>query len=1757
MSPEEPRSGSLAAWIVVAWPSNATANIQRFRHTHTDVSTANGSPLRSAREGGTPSAGTLVEDGRAESGGGATDGTRNLHNLGGRAPQHNNIPRSRRRRPTTDTPRADEIPRDRNRPPSGRKTKANIKIGTLNVSGKGLLYEENNKWAAIHRLMRDKKLGVMAIQETHLTDSDVKIIHDLYGRRIHILNSPDPTCASSARGVAFVLNREMVDTKSATITELIPGRAVSLKMKWHAETDITVVNVYAPNNAKENEEFWSSLREMKHNGRLPRTDVLLGDFNIVEDALDRLPVRDDPVGPQISLRELLVDLSLHDGWQITEPTTRDYTFPQRTSPNRSRLDRIYLSNELLSQSFEWAIESTGVPTDHRMVSARMTTAVAPYIGKGRWTMPLALLADQNFLRSAAHLGAQALKAAEESTKSNARAATSNPQLILTNYKAEVKRLAQAIQKKKVPKLEQAIKKAKESLSMLQKDPQLEHDATKQNEVSKTIERIQELERKREGLARLTASTKYTLNAEKVSKYWSRLNKDKKPRDLFFALRSESDEGQRYETRSDRMAELARNYHEKLQQDGIDIEELPEERQHNISEALGEARMNLSRDGAGHLRASVTRGDVAEALRRSATGKATGVDGIPYEFWTTLDARWFRLRGTEEPQFDCLQLLTLVYKDIEDHGTCKEAGFADGWMCPLYKKKDRRDIANYRPITLLNSDYKIYTKVLAMKLARVVTEIVHPDQAGFIPGRQISDQTQACRIMIDYAEAMEENGVIVALDQEKAYDKIAHDYLWEALAHFGIPEEFTTRLKSLYQHAQTVVILNGETSSPFRVTRGVRQGDPLSCLVFDIAIEPLACAMRASNLSGFEIPGAARRQIASLFADDTSTFLSSTDKWSDLWAIINRWCTGSRARFNRDKTEVIPIGSAEYRAQVLETRSIDGQRNQASIPENVHIAGDGESVRVLGAWIGNKVDQAATWAPILQKTEAFLDRWGRCHPTLSGRKNIIQMGPGGITQYLTMVQGMPKTVEHSLNAMIRKFLWKGVRTPPVSLDTLCLPVEEGGIGLLDLEARNEAIELTWTKRYLDLSPQRPQWAWAADALVSMAASADAGAISRPAQINTFLQSWKPSLGTKSKLPHYLRRMLTVAKKHHVSFAAIKLSRKAKLDLPIWYHLGAVKKLRTMNNSVRGKCLRKTHKVRTVAELLPLRAQHATHGAVHSNASGQQNNQCPCATCDAGRTQGCTAPAKCYAYAAQLLAQIQPKWHPDVDSKADGLSLTPGRKACNQKAKLEGTDILFDPSVTSDSPLEEAFRAFVDPSTHDRPPAIRWVPGRSVQQAPCTVYVLENQGKRPQSDHDLNTTIGFAESVGAHPWQQLVRNDAGDGPQYPGSGLVAATLYATSRVPRDVPLRLISDSEILREFLTTRKQTWEDKGWAGVKGARHIRLLINRLRQRCAPTTLGIEKSKGSPPMARAKRHLREEMQRSTTPTVVNVEADPAFELSGAKLSALSQALAYQSIRERKERKPRPATARMIERVLTHVQQSGRPGVTASEVWKNIRHPDYQRKIVDFLWKIMHNAHRVGSYWSKIPGLETRSQCAICGTEENIEHILFHCQAYGQQAVWEHARSLWEKKDLVWQPVCLESLLSAGIPTEVMPNTHAKQAHARLWRILVTESAHLIWRMRCERVIGHEGEARWRHTEKAVTTQWLRVMNDRMRQDITRTNPRFGRMALSTEVVEETWRNLVPPPARASGNWIEKIDRVLVGIDPKIVATTPDRSEPHTG
>jgi len=910
-------------------------------------------------------------------------------------------------------------------------------------------------------------------------------------------------------GVAIVLNKSLVAWKETTIYELIPGRALLVSVPWHKESIINVLAVYAPNRETENANFWNTLKDKWITSQFPKPDVLLGDFNCVEADIDRFPLcQNAPIAAR-ALEELKSEIGLMDGWRQENPHKFAYSWSD-TSGRRSRLDRIYVSEEILRCSREWLIGRTALTTDHRLVSVNFSNPGAPYIGRGRWSMPLSLLQDKKVMEKIRRLGMTLTENVEICALQ--RTEVCNVQVLHKNFKKDVVTYVREYAHKITPKLDKLIKDKEKALDIVLNSANLDL-VEKQVTAGILDEEIQSLEKQRHTKARDKTAAKNRLEGETMGKTWCRSGKAHKPQDLLYSLKTPLTEPPTYEKRSDKMAKIARDYHNALQKSEDVINQ--DKRDEEMDSVLEHIHTAVPENEKQKLSECLNTEEIKQAIRDLPDGKAAGTDGLPHELWKKLAEQHDDNKKHNRPTFDVVKVLTLLYNDIENNGMAEGTSFSEGWMCPIYKKGDRTEIANYRPITVLNTDYKILTRALTTRLTLAVPTIIHQDQAGFMKGRKIEDQTEMINMMINVCEAEEINGAIICLDQEKAYDKISHDFLFRSLSRFGFPLHFINTVRALYYDAHTVVIINGETSSPFKITHGVRQGDPLSCLLFNIAIESLANMLRESNLQGLLVTGAIERTIATLFADDTTVYLSENDHFADLQEILKKWCIASSAKFNVQKTEIIPVGSKPYRNHLVETRRIS--EDQVAIPPEIHIAKDGEPVRVLGAFVGNKVDQVNIWTPILEKCDKALANWEKTRPTQDGRRLIIGMVIGGYTQYQTRVQGMPRDVEKLLTKKIQRFMSKNENIPMIGLSTMNCKIGNGGKSLLDIVARNQAIELMKLRSYLNFGDLRPKWAFIADILMANSISPGCRVRDQLSRSNLFLQSWKVNTKRGTMLP----------------------------------------------------------------------------------------------------------------------------------------------------------------------------------------------------------------------------------------------------------------------------------------------------------------------------------------------------------------------------------------------------------------------------------------------------------------------------------------------------------------------------------------------------------------------------------------------------------------------------------------------------------------
>ncbi|KAF8895866.1 Endonuclease/exonuclease/phosphatase, partial [Gymnopilus junonius] len=337
--------------------------------------------------------------------------------------------------------------------------KAAIKIASINIrgyGGNGQSHHPENKWNHINQVMREKKIAILAIQETHLDETRQRQLHQLFGKRMKIYYSSNLETPTRKEGVAIVINKQLLDTTQTQEKSIIPGRAMMIKTKWHRDKSIKILTVYAPNDYGENKDFWLQIGEYFRNNPTQKPDIMLGDFNMVENAMDRLPMHGDQEEILNQFDNLKLELRLSDGWHNTFPDHKTFTFTQNNEVHsQSRIDRIYTTNNILKTAREWQIEISGIPhADHRMVSVKITDDNTPEIGQGRWSIPIHLIKDKPLQTYIQERG----KEIEEKISRciNQRTNDQNPQVIYAAFKKDIKDMARRREKAIVPKIIQQI-----------------------------------------------------------------------------------------------------------------------------------------------------------------------------------------------------------------------------------------------------------------------------------------------------------------------------------------------------------------------------------------------------------------------------------------------------------------------------------------------------------------------------------------------------------------------------------------------------------------------------------------------------------------------------------------------------------------------------------------------------------------------------------------------------------------------------------------------------------------------------------------------------------------------------------------------------------------------------------------------------------------------------------------------------------------------------------------------------------------------------------------------------------------------------------------------------------------------------------------------------------------------------------------------------------------------------------------------------
>jgi len=315
----------------------------------------------------------------------------------------------------------------------------------------------------------------------------------------------------------------------------------------------------------------------------------------------------------------------------------------------------------------------------------------------------------------------------------------------------------------------------------------------------------------------------------------------------------------------------------------------------------------------------TLADLKSALFKSENSKCPGLDGIPAEFFKAL---WAEMGP------DLLEIFNLA----QETGTLPESMRLAVIRC-IPKKGDLTEAKNWRPISLLNADYKIFASAIASRFSEYIPFVVSPFQTATVRGRKISHNLSLLRDFVFHANSEQLEAFVVAIDQMKAFDRVNWKFLAKILETQNFPNLLLNWVKTLYTNIGSCVRINGHTSDPFIIYRGVRQGCPLSPILYTLFSEALnRCISCETQIVGPRIFNS--KPLISQYADDTCIGAIGDQSIYAIFRSLYLFERASGAKINPDKSQGLWLGA---------------NRGRDDRPNNV--IWTSESLNVLGIPIG--------------------------------------------------------------------------------------------------------------------------------------------------------------------------------------------------------------------------------------------------------------------------------------------------------------------------------------------------------------------------------------------------------------------------------------------------------------------------------------------------------------------------------------------------------------------------------------------------------------------------------------------------------------------------------------------------------------------------------------------------------------------------------------------------------------------------------------
>ena len=534
---------------------------------------------------------------------------------------------------------------------------------------------------------------------------------------------------------------------------------------------------------------------------------------------------------------------------------------------------------------------------------------------------------------------------------------------------------------------------------------------------------------------IRSKAQYIDQGEKPTKYFCGLEKHNYVSKIIGQL--EKDNGTIL-TEQQEILKETENFYRKLYEnkDGkLEKNDIPVEQYRNDSNMT-----KLKNEEANTIEGLLTYKEISDILYNMKHDKSPGLSGFSAEFFKVF---WRQLG------IFVLRSLNLEY-EIGELSITQRQGII---TCIPKENKPKQFLKNWRPLTLLDTVYKIASGAIANRIKSVIDKLIDKDQTGFIKGRYIGENTRLVYDLMKHTEQKNISGLLLLIDFEKAFDSLSWSFIQKALTFLNFGYSLRRWIHTFYSNITSAIIQCGYLSAFFNISHGCRQGDPLSPYLFIICAEFLSNSIRKnkkikgifSNDTEFKV---------TQFADDTMIFLDgSKESLNSTLEESEKFAKISGLKINFDKTQLVWIGSKKYSSDTIKTKW--------------KLAWGHHKFKLLGINFSVDLDSMVNenFTIKLQHLQNIAKQWAKRSLSPLGKITIIKTFMIAIFNHLFIMLPNPNNeIIQKINDILFDFLWNS-KTSKLKQSTVIKQYCDGGLKMINLRAFIDALKSTWIRRLL--------------------------------------------------------------------------------------------------------------------------------------------------------------------------------------------------------------------------------------------------------------------------------------------------------------------------------------------------------------------------------------------------------------------------------------------------------------------------------------------------------------------------------------------------------------------------------------------------------------------------------------------------------------------------------------------------------------------